>query len=217
MLGRGGTMQCARMRCVAGESGRCAGLRGDGWGTGSRLGSRGRKQHGASASAARPAQQAFVQHVPHPPARPPAPAPASPPAPSPALGSFRESPVLPFNAYGTLAIAREEFDANSGSSQFFWLLKVGAGGRCGWVVVLPQRQIGGRLGRARCESAMQRRLCWQPHVGSPCAPPCLETAHHACPLRCAARHQRSTHLPRGRPPPRPLPPPLPLPLSRSLS
>jgi cyclophilin family peptidyl-prolyl cis-trans isomerase len=38
-------------------------------------------------------------------------------------GRFRESPVLPFNAFGTMAIAREEFDANSGSSQFFWLLK----------------------------------------------------------------------------------------------
>ncbi|EFN59625.1 hypothetical protein CHLNCDRAFT_33486 [Chlorella variabilis] len=39
------------------------------------------------------------------------------------LGRFRESPVLPFNAFGTMAIAREEFDPNSGSSQFFWLLK----------------------------------------------------------------------------------------------
>lgn len=39
---------------------------------------------------------------------------------------YRESPVLPFNAYGTMAIAREEFDSNSGSSQFFWLLKVRA-------------------------------------------------------------------------------------------
>ena len=40
--------------------------------------------------------------------------------------SFREQPVLPFNAFGTMAIAREEFDSNSGSSQFFWLLKVRA-------------------------------------------------------------------------------------------
>lgn len=38
-------------------------------------------------------------------------------------GRFREQPVLPFNAFGTMAIAREEFDDNSGSSQFFWLLK----------------------------------------------------------------------------------------------
>eukprot|EP00871_Galdieria_phlegrea_P004498 jgi/Galph1/5049/GphlegSOOS_G3772.1 len=30
--------------------------------------------------------------------------------------------VLPFTAYGTLAMAREESDANSASSQFFWLL-----------------------------------------------------------------------------------------------
>jgi hypothetical protein len=30
-----------------------------------------------------------------------------------------------------MAIAREEFEANSGSSQFFWLLKVGMFGRFG--------------------------------------------------------------------------------------
>jgi hypothetical protein len=33
------------------------------------------------------------------------------------LGRFNEQPVLPFNAYGTLAVARAEFDNNSGSSQ----------------------------------------------------------------------------------------------------
>ena len=32
--------------------------------------------------------------------------------------------MLPFNAYGTLAMARSEFEANDGSSQFFFLLKV---------------------------------------------------------------------------------------------
>ena len=30
--------------------------------------------------------------------------------------------ALPFNAYGALGMAREEYDADSGSSQFFWLL-----------------------------------------------------------------------------------------------
>jgi cyclophilin family peptidyl-prolyl cis-trans isomerase len=30
--------------------------------------------------------------------------------------------VLPFNAYGALGMAREEYDADSASSQFFWLL-----------------------------------------------------------------------------------------------
>jgi len=39
-------------------------------------------------------------------------------------GRFNEDPVLPFNAYGTMALARAEFEANSGSSQVFWLLKV---------------------------------------------------------------------------------------------
>ena len=37
---------------------------------------------------------------------------------------FNEDPALPFNAFGTLALARQEFDANSGSSQVFFLLKV---------------------------------------------------------------------------------------------
>eukprot|EP00887_Chlorella_sp_A99_P003252 scaffold9.g3252.t1 len=36
---------------------------------------------------------------------------------------FNEIPVLPFNAYGTMALARSEFAANDASSQFFWLLK----------------------------------------------------------------------------------------------
>ena len=59
------------------------------------------------------------------PSRPP-PLPACLPACLPAR-RYREQPTLPFNAYGTMAIAREEFEANSGSSQFFWLLKVGSG------------------------------------------------------------------------------------------
>lgn len=41
-------------------------------------------------------------------------------------GRFTDQPVLPFNAYGTMALARGEFEANSGSSQVFWLLKVRA-------------------------------------------------------------------------------------------
>lgn len=40
------------------------------------------------------------------------------------IGRFNEQPVLPFNAYGTMALARSEFETNSGSSQIFWLLKV---------------------------------------------------------------------------------------------
>lgn len=39
------------------------------------------------------------------------------------LGRFNEQPVLPFNAYGTLAWARAESDNNSASSQIFFLLK----------------------------------------------------------------------------------------------
>ena len=42
------------------------------------------------------------------------------------LGRFNDQPALPFNAYGTMALARGEFEANSGSSQVFWLLKVGS-------------------------------------------------------------------------------------------
>jgi cyclophilin family peptidyl-prolyl cis-trans isomerase len=39
------------------------------------------------------------------------------------LGRYNEVTVLPFNAYGTLAWARSEFDNNSASSQVFFLLK----------------------------------------------------------------------------------------------
>jgi len=37
-------------------------------------------------------------------------------------GRYLEHPVLPFSAYGTLALARPNDDANGGSSQFFFLL-----------------------------------------------------------------------------------------------
>lgn len=37
-------------------------------------------------------------------------------------GLYREQPVLPFSAYGTLAMARPDTDPNGGSSQFFFFL-----------------------------------------------------------------------------------------------
>lgn len=39
-----------------------------------------------------------------------------------AAGRYLDKPVLPFAAYGTLAMARSEADPNSASSQFFFLL-----------------------------------------------------------------------------------------------
>jgi len=39
------------------------------------------------------------------------------------LGRPNAQPAIPFNAYGTAALARSEFEPNSGSSQVFWLLK----------------------------------------------------------------------------------------------
>jgi len=39
------------------------------------------------------------------------------------LGRPNDSPALPFNAFGTMAMARSEFDNNSGSCQIFFLLK----------------------------------------------------------------------------------------------
>ncbi|KAI3871424.1 hypothetical protein MKX03_030767 [Papaver bracteatum] len=39
------------------------------------------------------------------------------------LGQYKAQTKLPFNAFGTMAMAREEFEDNSGSSQVFWLLK----------------------------------------------------------------------------------------------
>jgi peptidylprolyl isomerase len=37
-------------------------------------------------------------------------------------GLYRESPVLPFSAFGTLGMAHPDFDLNAGSSQFFFFL-----------------------------------------------------------------------------------------------
>eukprot|EP00850_Spirogloea_muscicola_P016881 SM000140S00630 [mRNA] locus=s140:347225:349181:- [translate_table: standard] len=39
------------------------------------------------------------------------------------LGRYKTISKLPFNAFGTLAMAREEFTNDSASSQIFWLLK----------------------------------------------------------------------------------------------
>lgn len=50
------------------------------------------------------------------------------------LGRFNETPVLPFNAYGTLAWARSEFDNNSASSQVGW--GEGAPGETRWCLCL---------------------------------------------------------------------------------
>eukprot|EP00889_Picochlorum_renovo_P006155 jgi/Picre1/33185/NNA_008510.t1 len=74
-------------------------------------------------------------------------------------GRFNEQPVLPFNAFGTLAMARSEFEANSASSQVFFLLKEseltptgsnlldGRYAVFGYITEgadLPQRDAGGR-------------------------------------------------------------------------
>lgn len=37
-------------------------------------------------------------------------------------GRGGEATVLPFSSYGAMGWARDEYEANSGSSQFFWLL-----------------------------------------------------------------------------------------------
>ncbi len=37
-------------------------------------------------------------------------------------GRYRDEPVLPFSAYGAVAMARPEFEVNGGSSQFFFFL-----------------------------------------------------------------------------------------------
>ncbi|GMP29221.1 hypothetical protein ACSBR2_010526 [Camellia fascicularis] len=39
------------------------------------------------------------------------------------LGLYKAQTKLPFNAFGTMAMARDEFEDNSASSQVFWLLK----------------------------------------------------------------------------------------------
>lgn len=77
------------------------------------------------------------------------------PHPHPAASRFNEQPVLPFNAYGTMALARSEFETNDASSQFFWLLKVGGRGGCmlpaqnKWVLKMRDRGTR-RLLRLHC-------------------------------------------------------------------
>eukprot|EP00227_Mantoniella_beaufortii_P009055 CAMPEP_0197583738 /NCGR_PEP_ID=MMETSP1326-20131121/6558_1 /TAXON_ID=1155430 /ORGANISM="Genus nov. species nov., Strain RCC2288" /LENGTH=450 /DNA_ID=CAMNT_0043147999 /DNA_START=35 /DNA_END=1387 /DNA_ORIENTATION=+ len=39
------------------------------------------------------------------------------------MGMYRDEPILPFNAFGTMAMARRESEDNSASSQFFFLLR----------------------------------------------------------------------------------------------
>ncbi|XP_077221419.1 peptidyl-prolyl cis-trans isomerase CYP38, chloroplastic-like [Tasmannia lanceolata] len=39
------------------------------------------------------------------------------------LGRYKAQTKLPFNAFGTMAMARDEFEDNSASSQVFWLLR----------------------------------------------------------------------------------------------
>lgn len=55
---------------------------------------------------------------------------------------FNENPQLPFNAFGTLALARQEFDANSGSSQVFFLLKVCCAVLCDVLCCAAPPQVG---------------------------------------------------------------------------
>jgi cyclophilin family peptidyl-prolyl cis-trans isomerase len=55
------------------------------------------------------------------------------------LGRFNETPVLPFNAYGTLAWARAEFDNNSASSQVSATISA-VGERVESCVASPPRQ-----------------------------------------------------------------------------
>jgi cyclophilin family peptidyl-prolyl cis-trans isomerase len=65
-------------------------------------------------------------------------------------GRGGEATVLPFSSYGAMGWAREEYDVNSGSSQFFWLLfdsdltpagKNVLDGRYPWYVIARSRVL----------------------------------------------------------------------------
>lgn len=95
--------------------------------------------------------------------------------------------MLPFNAFGTMAIAREEFDANSGSSQFFWLLKVRGH---------PAPGRAGEGGAARRRSPALGHKRWQPKLstvaGLPCCPSPPPPAQRLPPISPSTLH---THPP----------------------
>lgn len=102
------------------------------------------------------------------------------------LGRFQETPVLPFNAFGTLAMARSEFEPNSASSQIFWLLKEseltpssanlldGSYGVFGYVVqgadILQDLKVGDVITSAKVVAGQENLV--NPRKGSsPSAPP----------------------------------------------
>ena len=73
---------------------------------------------------------------------------------------FNENPQLPFNAFGTLALARAEFDANSGSSQVFFLLKVGPMLESTLTLLTHHSPLAeDRLPSAQCQCPLHRLFC----------------------------------------------------------
>ena len=93
-------------------------------------------------------------------------------------GRFTDQPILPFNAYGTMALARGEFEANSGSSQVFWLLKVSSSGTTLFWSLSHACLMAPQIVDYHCQDAVhshqkhlvcvptqQRRLCILRHCG----------------------------------------------------
>jgi len=79
-------------------------------------------------------------------------------------GRGGQATVLPFSSYGAMGWAREEYNVNSGGSQFFWLLfdsdltpagKNVLDGRYPWCVRLHERRgAGGRVFGGRCFASL---------------------------------------------------------------
>jgi cyclophilin family peptidyl-prolyl cis-trans isomerase len=82
------------------------------------------------------------------------------------LGRSNEQPILPFNAFGTLAWARSEFENNSASSQIFWLLKESELTPSGANLLDGRYAVFGYIVdvRSRCLSECDGRRCLALHL-----------------------------------------------------
>ena len=118
------------------------------------------------------------------------------------VGKYRDEPVLPFNAFGTLAMARRESDANSASSQFFFCSRRASShprGPTSWTVGTPSSGTwwtgkssfatqGGRRDQEH-QGARQRRKPREQERHYPSRRGGTRCRNHRRPMSCGCHHR----------------------------